>query len=185
MQSRLPLPRGWCRVLDQLFQTTKLQAVTGLKKSTFWSLRYTSVTLSSVEHKHVLSFINVFKYPPDGNVLLTRLITVICIGAVYRPESQCVWHSARIGVSVSLLCELYNQSTGERNNWLAERDGKWEGSSRNEHSNETVENNEVNSSHCTQRMAVISFTWLQILWCNFVRLSWLPKTPYIWPIIVV
>lgn len=78
------------------------------------------VTLSSVEHKHILSFINAFKYPPDGNVLLTRLITVICIGAVYRPESQCVWHSARIGVSVSLLCELYNQSTRETTDWQKE-----------------------------------------------------------------
>lgn len=68
-----------------------------------------------MEHKHILIFINVFKCHPDGNMLLMRLITVICIGVIYRPESQCVWHSTRIGVSVSLLSELHSQNMGERN----------------------------------------------------------------------
>lgn len=85
-----------------------------------------------MEHKHILSFINVFKDPlPDGNMLLTRLITVICIGVVYRPESQSVWHSAKSRVSVSLFCELYNQKERETTDW--QKDGKWKERKQQEH----------------------------------------------------
>lgn len=35
--------------------------------------------LSLAQHKHILTFTNVSKYPLVGNVLLTRLVTVIVL----------------------------------------------------------------------------------------------------------
>lgn len=70
--------------------------------------------LSSVEHNHIPTFTNVFKYCPVGKILLMKLITVICIGEACRPVSLCVWHSAKTGIRVSLLYKL--QSARERSN---------------------------------------------------------------------
>lgn len=51
--------------------------------------------LSLAQHKHILTFTNMSKYPLVGNVLLTRLVTVIVLES-FTGQSQCVWHSAKI-----------------------------------------------------------------------------------------